>query len=212
MDIVTLSFSQNTRVEKNISFQISEMIGEVIKQPVRHLNLRDYNVMPCHLCAECADSHMCELDKAFRTLLNDLGNPDVIFMVVPYYSPFPSKLMIFFEKLNEIFYSAWINDQSYKNPLQETPVGLLVHGGLVHSEDTMNHYHTMMSTPIARTLKGLGFKVIEDNHLYKSGFAFGIENESCIKKVKKEVFPIVKHRDDFIRQTIEGYVNFAMNN
>jgi len=210
MDIVTLSFSQNTKAIKNNSFQIAEMIEEVIEKPVRHINIRDYHIMPCHLCGDCANSHTCEIDGAFKRLLVDIGNPDLLFMVVPYYSPFPSKLMIFFEKLNEIFYSAWMNDQTYIHPLQKTPVGLIVHGGLVSSKEVINHYKVMMNRPITHTLKGLGFKVVEDDELYKNGFALGIENESCIKGVKKEVFPLVSHRDDYIKQTIKSYVDFVI--
>jgi len=210
MKIKTISFSQNIGKERNNSLQIAEMVEKVLEKDATHINIRDYNIMPCHLCGKCVKSHTCVVDDAYKNLLEDIGEVDILFLVVPYYSPYPSKLMIFLEKLNEIFYSGWMKDPTYKHHLQNTKVGLVVHGGIVDSDLVKNHYKTMMSSALSHTLKGLGFKVVEDEEDYKNGYAFGIENESCIKGVKKEVFPIVSHRDDYIKDKIKVYTQFVL--
>jgi multimeric flavodoxin WrbA len=211
MQIKTMSFSQNTKKEKNNSARIAELISTVISESIEHINIKDYAIKPCHLCGECVNSHTCEMDLEFKRLLKDIGSPDLLFLVVPYYSPYPSKLMIFFEKLNEIFYSGWIQNQTYTHPLQNTKIGLIVHGGLVQSEEVVNYYHTMMNKPLAHTLKGLGFHIMCDDKNFPHGLAFGLEYEGSIVQTKGEVFPEVSHSDDYIIHAIKGYVEFAVN-
>jgi multimeric flavodoxin WrbA len=166
MQMTVISFSQNTSKAVTNSTQIGRVIQKLTHQDVDIINIKDYGLKPCHLCGKCSESKTCEVDSAFKKLLEDIKHPDLIFFVIPFYAPFPSKLMIFLEKLNEIFYASWLKDSSFFHPLQKAKVGLVTHGGLVDRVDVVKHYQTMLNEPMVKTLNGLGFKVIVDPKAY----------------------------------------------
>lgn len=211
MQMTIISFSQNTSRALTNSSQIGTIIQKLTDHEVDIINVKDYGLKPCHLCGKCKDSKTCEVDSAFKKLLEDIKHPDVLFFVIPFYAPFPSKLMIFLEKLNEIFYASWLKDQAFIHPLQKASVGLITHGGLVDSPDVVKHYQTMLNIPMVKTLSGLGFKVIVNQEEYPYGLAFGLENEQSIKMTKDNIFPDISHQETYLTKRIEAYVNYVIN-
>jgi len=193
------------------SSQIRAVIQKLAKQEVDSINVKDYGLKPCHLCGKCKDSKTCEIDPSFKKLLEDIKQPDLFFFVIPFYAPFPSKLMIFLEKSNEIFYASWLNGPSFVHPLQKASIGLITHGGLVDSPDIVKHYETMLNIPMVKTLSGLGFKVIRDQEQFPYGLAFGLENEQSIKMINDQIFPDISHQETYLTKRIEAYVNYVIN-
>jgi multimeric flavodoxin WrbA len=210
MLIKVLSFSQNKSKDINNSTQIGIAIKNITSKKVETITIKDYNITSCELCGKCVNAHNCVLDTEYRRLIEKIGNPDILFFVVPYYSPYPSKLMIFLEKLNEIFYSGWIKDNSYLHHLQKTKTGLIVHGGIVHNQKVISHYKKNLSIPLSFTLKSLGFKLIEDDNKFKDGFALALEDESSMT-YSNDVFPVVKHNDKYLESMLKDYVNLVIN-
>ena len=211
MHMTVISFSQNTSKAVTNSTQIGRVIQKLTHQDVDIINIKDYGLKPCHLCGKCAESKTCEVDSAFKKLLEDIKHPDLIFFVIPFYAPFPSKLMIFLEKLNEIFYASWLKDPSFIHPLQKAKVGLVTHGGLVDCVDVVKHYQTMLNEPMVKTLSGLGFKVIVDPKAYPYGLTFGLESDHSIKMDKDNIFPDISHQDSYVEHRMKDYVGYVIN-
>ena len=156
---------------------------------VEVIPLMDYDITPCILCGDCYKSSKCLYDEDFNELLTKLQDSQAGFIVVPHYSPIPAKLIMVFEKINEILYASWINDSKYQSPLKNMPVGIIGHGGMTETNDSLKYYHDHLITPVATTLKSLSFKIIGLNERFPNGAVFGLKDDSCLRKVEGLVFP-----------------------
>jgi multimeric flavodoxin WrbA len=188
------------------------MIGEIIKKDfketieVKTVPLVNYNFKPCILCGSCSKTGACIYDEDFNDIYSLMGKSDAIFFVVPHYSPIPSKLIMIFEKINEIMYAGWVNDQNYTAPITEKIVGIIGHGGCPENDKILKYYHDNLITPVARTLKSLSFDVMGVSEEFKYGTAFGLKDENCCKKVEDTVFPKIIQDWELIEKRIKPLV------
>jgi multimeric flavodoxin WrbA len=196
MKIACISAS-NTRLAegKSTSVRVCNMIKDIILKEAKEdievdiIALKDYNIKSCILCGACCSNGSCVYDEDFNKLLEALETVQGMFLVVPHYSPIPSKLLMIFEKLNEITYAGWINDPSYQSPFNNMRVGIIGHGGMVDNEANIKYYHDNLVTPVANTLRALSFHIVQPNNEYQNGVAFGLKDDTCIKKSDNSVFP-----------------------
>lgn len=195
MKIACISAS-NSRIaeEKSTSVRVCNMIKDIIKEmkediEVEIIALKDYNIKPCILCGACYSRGLCIYDKEFNKLLKTLETVQGIFLVVPHYSPIPSKLLMIFEKINEITYAGWLNNPNYQSPFANLKVGIIGHGGMVDNEANIKYYHDNLITPIADTLRALSFNIIQADNKFQNGVAFGLKDNTCLKKYENSVFP-----------------------
>lgn len=195
MKIICISAS-NTKLigDKSTSTRVCNLIKETIMDSRKDISvdvvpLMDYDIKPCILCGACYKNGSCTQDEGFNRLLSKLEECQGIFLVVPHYSPIPSKLIMIFEKINEILYAGWINNPEYQSPINNKPVGIIGHGGMAENENTLKHYHDHLVTPIANTLKSLSYNVIKLNESFPNGAVFGLKDDSCIKKIEHSIFP-----------------------
>ncbi|MDP4090725.1 MAG: NAD(P)H-dependent oxidoreductase, partial [Bacillota bacterium] len=184
---ITCISASNTRAkgDKSTSIRVCNLIKEIVlKEPqcpvtVDVIPLMDYEVKPCILCGACFKEGHCVQDEEFNRILEALVEAQGIFLVVPHYSPIPAKLIMVFEKINEILYARWINDQAYQSPFLNKPVGIIGHGGMVENEKSLQYYHDRLITPVADTMRSLSFKVIGLDEGFLNGAAFGLKDDSC---------------------------------
>lgn len=185
----------NLAEEKSTSDRVCNMIKDIILKEAKEdieveiIALKDYNIKPCILCGACYSNGLCIYDEEFNTLLKALMTVQGMYLVVPHYSPIPSKLLMIFEKVNEITYAGWINDPGYQSPFNNMRVGIIGHGGMVDNEANIKYYHDNLVTPIANTLKALSFHIVQPNSEYQNGVAFGLKDDTCIKKSENSIFP-----------------------
>lgn len=218
--LVTCLSTSNTKLKgkDSASTKICEIIRDIIFKEynkdvdvnVNVVPLMDYDIKSCNLCGKCSDDMNCVYDNDFNKLFKELSKSDKIFLVVPHYSPIPSKLIIMFEKINEILYGGWIKDKNFKSPLSKIKVGIIGHGGMPENEDVLNYYHNNLVTPIAKTLESLSFKTIGLNEKYPRGVVFGLKDETCIKVAKNELFPEISHDWELIKERIKPLVSNVM--
>ena len=181
--------------DQSTSVKVCGLVKELInkegtgKVDVEIIALKDYEIRPCSLCGGCYESGRCVCDDEINRLLSQIETAQGLFLVVPHYSPIPSKLIMLFEKINEISYAGWINDDKYQSPFYNMPVGIIGHGGMAESEKVLKYYHDHLVTPVANTLKSLSFKVISMDHDFRNGVCFGLKDDNCIKKVPDSIFP-----------------------
>jgi len=195
--------STSTRVCNLIKDQILEE-NEEIKVCIEPL--MNYDLKPCILCGKCCDIDKCLYDENFNKLYRLVKSSDAIFFVVPHYSPIPSKLIMIFEKMNEILYANWIKDSTYLSPFKNIPIGIIGHGGMPETKETLDYYHNHLVIPIANTLRSLTFNVIGVDEVYQHGAVFGLKDDHCIKKDANHIFPNIIQDYEMIKKRIEPLV------
>lgn len=164
MKIACISASNTNLAEgESTSIMVCNRIKDIIHTKIQDdievevIALKDYDIKPCILCGACYKNGLCIYDEEFNRLMKILETVQGMFLVVPHYSPIPSKLLMIFEKVNEITYAGWINNQSYQSPFHNIRVGIIGHGGMVENESNLKYYHDYLITPVANTLKSLSF-------------------------------------------------------
>ena len=193
---------------KSASTLVCHIIEENVKKAYgSYINtetvaLMDYDLKPCILCGSCAKNTICVYDDNFNKILNKLVQSDAIFFVVPHYSPIPSKLLMVFEKLNEISYGGYLESKDFVMPTARKPVGIICHGGCEESVEVLNYYYERLVKPIGATLKSLGFDVIGADEQHPYGITFGLKDDSCIVPVNNEIFPEIVHDWNVIEERI----------
>lgn len=79
--------------------EIKQMI---LSLPLSHeydfIEMSSVDIKPCFQCHDCTDSKKCDKDD-FPQVLHRLANADVNVIVVPVYTPYPSKFVALMEKL-----------------------------------------------------------------------------------------------------------------
>lgn len=196
MKIACISASNTKLAEgKSTSVMVCNIIKDIILKETKEyidieiIALKDYDLKPCILCGACYTNGLCTYDEEFNKLLKALGTVQGMFLVVPHYSPIPSKLLMIFEKVNEITYAGWINNPSYQSPFHNMRVGIIGHGGMVDNEANIKYYQDYLVTPIANTLKALSFHIVQPNHDNLNGVSFGLKDDTCLKKSESSIFP-----------------------
>jgi NAD(P)H-dependent FMN reductase len=178
---------------------VSERIGSEIE--VQITPLLDYEMKPCRMCGECFTLGECARDKAFNQLYRQLVDSDGIFLVCPHYAPFPSKVMILLEKLQEMIYLKSCADPSYQFPLSHKPVGIIVHGG--QTEEALPYYRAALLEPLANALASVQMRVIGADDEWARGIAFGIQR---LTLPSDSIFVSIEHDWPQIEQRVEKLV------
>jgi multimeric flavodoxin WrbA len=79
-----------------------EMKQMILSLPINHeydfIEFSAVNMQPCLQCEDCTDSRTCEKDD-FTKVLERLVRADLNLIVVPVYTPYPSKFVALMEKL-----------------------------------------------------------------------------------------------------------------
>lgn len=205
MRIVCIS-AANIEVARNNSASVRacELVKEIIlaKMPeaeVEIVPLIDFEMKPCRMCGACYPSGRCAHDAAFNQVFAKLTAAHGAFFVVPHYAPLPSKLMMLFEKMQEIAFLGWCADAGYRFPLAQKPVGVIGHGGQETSADTLAYYQRMIVEPVAAALRAVSLQVIGSDAGSPHGAAFAIQS---ITRRDGSIFVDIQHDWDDVRQRI----------
>jgi multimeric flavodoxin WrbA len=208
---ITCISAANIEVARNNSTSVHacELVRDLLQseQPdaeVEIVPLIDYEMMPCYMCGKCLEKQRCARDEAFNHVLEKMIAADGIFIVVPHYAPLPSKLMILFEKMEEIAYLNWCADSAYRFPLHEKPAGVIGHGGQQPTEAVLAYYKRMLVEPVAAALSSLSVRVIGAGDDWPNGVAFGIRS---ISKRDDSIFVDIQHDWEEVRRRIAPLVH-----
>ncbi len=184
--------------EHSASTRTCELIRDLAQAEgdaqVTILPLIDYEMKPCRMCGKCLEAGQCVCDTAFNQIYQRLAETDAVFVVCPHYAPLPSKLMMLLEKLEEICYLNWCQDQGYQTIVHQKPIGLVAHGG--QSTKAAAYYKTALLDPLALAFASVQMKVVGAGEQWPNGVAFGIKDLSL---TPGSVFVTIKHDWDDIR-------------
>jgi NAD(P)H-dependent FMN reductase len=198
--------------ENSTSTRVGHLIKNIVQQnneniSVEVLPLLEYDMKACLLCGACSNSSRCIYDEAFNRLLNKIEGVDGIFFIVPHYSTIPAKLIMIFEKLNEIIYAGWIKDPEFKAAWNNMPVAIIGHGGMVETMENLRYYHDQLVTRVADTLRSFSFLPIGLNEEYPNGACFGLSDTSCVRTREDAVYPDIIQDWDKIEPRIKPLVH-----
>lgn len=218
MKILCIS-AANTKLMgvNSTSIKVCKMIEDIIKREyddnafVDLAALANFELKPCILCGKCYETSSCVYDDSFNSIFSKLSEADAVFFVVPHYSPIPSKLLILFEKINEIAYASWLNNPEYALPFGGKPVGIIGHGGMAEKDETLKYYHDSLITMAANTLKSLSFQIVGHSEEYPNGAPFGLKNDECLKKSESNIFPDIIQDYSLIENRIRPLINNVMS-
>ena len=199
MQIICISASNvEPAREHSASTRACELIRELAQAEcdaqVDILPLIDYELTPCRMCGKCLEVGKCVRDNAFNQIYARLAEADAIFVVCPHYAPLPSKLMMLLEKLEEICYLNWCQNQQYQTIVYRKPIGLVAHGG--QPMDAASYYKTALLDPLALAFSSIQMRVASAGEMWPNGVAFGVQKLSL---PPGEIFVRIEHDWDDIR-------------
>jgi multimeric flavodoxin WrbA len=164
--------------------------------------LIDYEMISCRMCGKCFDTTRCVRDEAFNRVFEQLVDADGIVIVTPQYAPLPSKLVILFEKMEEMVFLRSTDDPEYRFPLYQKPVGIIGHGGQTGDAGLSYYMHSLLD-PIATVLTSVQMKVVGAGQEWPYGVVFGVKD---ISKRKDSIFVHIQHDWEAIRKRITPLV------
>lgn len=206
MKIICVSAS-NVELAREVSASTKtcEMSRELIltehSAQVEILWLIDYEMNPCRMCVNCLETGKCVRDDAFNHIHKNLAEADAVFMVCPDYAPLPSKVMMLLEKMEEICYINWCQDQKYQTVVFEKPIELVAHGG--QPTKAASYYETALLDPLALSFSSIQMKVVGARELSPNGVAYGVRNFGLIPD---SIFVEIEHDWEDIRSRLTPLV------
>lgn len=191
--------SASTKACQMIAEMVAEKYGDQVETDI--VSLIDHELHPCNMCGDCVGKGRCAHDQGFNDVFDRMAKGDALFFVVPHYAPIPSKLVILFEKMEEIVYLHYLNDKSYVFPLRRKPAGVIGHGGC--PEQYVKTYKTALVDPVSNVLRSCGVEIVGVDDEWPNGVAFAIAD---LRKPDDSIFPIIGHDWETIRQRVEPLV------
>lgn len=207
MKVVCLSASNiNPARQHSASTRTCELIRDQLleKQPsidVEIVPLIDYAMKPCRMCGECLPMLHCSQDEAFNQVHARLQSADAVFLVCPHYAPIPSKVMILLEKMEEMAYLKYCQDNTFLTPVHGKPIGIVAHGG--QTEEALPYYKTALLDPLANAFASVQMRVIGAGEQWPNGVTFGIKS---LTMPTNSIFVTIEHDWQAIRQRIQPLV------
>lgn len=168
--------------------------------------LLDFNLTPCIFCGKCVENSKCAYDEDFNAIYSKIENSDGIFVVVPHYAIIPAKLTMMMEKLNQIYYTAWIRDPNAKSALAGKKVAIVGHGG--SDERGFDHYKESIIKPLNHLFGSLQFQVIGIDDQTPKGVVFGVTG---MNETEESIFPDMVHDWKEIEEKIAPLVLAIIN-
>ncbi len=193
------------------STKVCQMIADMVR--ARHgyqvetdvVPLINHDLRSCNMCGECFGEGHCAHDQGFNEIFDRMAASDAIFFVVPHYAPIPSKLIILFEKLNEIIYLHQLNDKHYLFPLRGKSAGVVGHGGA--PEQYLDYYQAGLVKTVADAVRSCGMKIVGVDEKWPNGIAFGITK---LYRPDDSIFPVIEHDWETISHRVEPLVEKVM--
>lgn len=189
------------------STKTCELIQQIIlgktgkTHEIKILPLVEFNFKPCIFCGNCQNSNHCPYDPDFNSLYLEISHADLIYMVIPHYSIIPAKITMIMEKLNQLYYTAWLKSPDEPYPTSDKYVGLIGHGG--SDEQSNEHYRQMILTPMEYIFTSMGFNVLGNGEENPNGIVFGVNS---LKNDPSSIFPTMVHNWAGIEEKLTKFI------
>ena len=199
------------RRTESASTKVCALIKEIVQERqtsihVKTLRLVDYKLSNCVFCGQCLHAERCVYDEEFNQIYQKLKESDRIVLVVPFYSVIPSKLTMIMEKLNQIYYTAWLKNPDRAFALRGKKIAVIAHGGSVlrDNPNAQQVYTSLLLQPLHYSLTSFGFDVVGLDGDRAQGTTFGVEGYD---NREDAIFPDMIHNWTEIKETISPLVD-----
>jgi multimeric flavodoxin WrbA len=102
------------------------------------IRMAEMNIQGCIACEKCSDTGSCILSKNenddFNKILQTCITNDILLIITPIYSPYPSRLTAFMERLLSISFFPYMKNEAVK-PLLTKPTGIFCYGSAKIEDD-----------------------------------------------------------------------------
>ena len=194
--------------DKSASTRACQLVGEILtgarhdlQLEVEIIPLLDYEMKSCRMCGKCFEAGRCARDNAFNQVMDAMARADGLFLVCPHYAPFPSKVMILLEKLEEIVFLKSCADPDFHFTWNQKPMGIIAHGG--QTETALPYYRSALLAPLASAFRAVQANVIAASADSPDGAVFGIQS---LNLPQGSIFVDITHDWTAIRQAITPLV------
>ena len=194
MKVICISASNMKKAgDKSTSLIVCQTIGKIIKNRLQRnvaqveiIKLIDAELKPCTGCGDCYEAGKCAVDDDFNNIYSQIVESDAVFIVSPHYAPIPAKLSMLLEKMEQISFLRWFQDNDYQPVVYKKPVGIIAHGG--GSEAWVLHsYKSMVLDTIANALQTIMMDVVGLDEPWPNGVVFPVKE---VRKDKVGILPI----------------------
>jgi multimeric flavodoxin WrbA len=202
ISVPTFSFKED--IVQTTSYKICNFIKNKINAKDNYIDfsiieLKNYSMNPCINCIKCFNGKRCVIDNQFNEIYEKIINQDILFIVSAHYAPIPAKLCILLEKMEQISFIHWIQNNSYKSEVYGIPVGLISHGGS-GEESALKEYKRVVNDPIYNALQTIQLKLVPFNDEWNTGISISsldIEQKNTSQKGLKI--------DEYIERVLSVY-------
>lgn len=206
MNITILSGSNvGTSGKDSISLRTAELLKNKLYEvnsscSVNLVDLREYKLKSCEMCEKCAKAQRCVEDEDFNKLYDTISKSDELIVIAPHYAPIPSKLIIMFEKLEEMSYLQYCaGNTEAAHPTNKKKAGVIAHGGM--TQDYEQLYTENILTPLINVMECIGMKVV--NRKGNMPVCFGVKGFE--KKEDKITYDIIYDMDR-LNQAVDQFI------
>jgi hypothetical protein len=109
--------------------------------------------------------------------------------------------MILLEKMEEMAYLKYCQDNTFLTPVHGKPIGIVAHGGQI--EEALPYYKTALLDPLANAFASVQMRVIGAGEQWPNGVTFGIKS---LTMPTNSIFVTIEHDWQAIRQRIQPLV------
>lgn len=201
----------NIEVARNHSASVHacELVRDLLREErpdveVEITPLLDYEMNPCRMCGKCLHIQRCARDDGFNQVFEKMIASDGVFVVVPHYAPLPSKLMILFEKMEEIAFLNGCADSSYRFPLHQKFAAVIGHGGQQATDAVLAYYQRALVEPVSMALSSVAMRVVGAGPKEPNGVTFGIRS---LEMRDDSIFVDIQHDWEDVRRRIAPLVH-----
>ena len=211
MKVMCISSSNiiNKSLYESTSYKICQSVINSLKNKdfqAEIIDLRTCILNPCTGCGKCYTTHRCWCDKEFNVIYNKIINSSAVFIVSPHYAPIPAKLSMLLEKMEQITFLHWGNNNSYQSEVHNLPTGIISHGG--GADWALQEYKRMVNDTIGNALATIQMKLIPYSKDWNTGISFPVKNAYFIAG---NIFPKQEYNWDEINKKVAEYVDLVIS-
>lgn len=214
MNVVCISASNIKHAgQDSTSIKICKLIESMVKTKINTdvnvevIPLVNYELKPCIGCGKCFNQEICIHDSVFNEIYNVLIKADALFIISAHYAPIPAKLSMLLEKIEQLVFLKRFNNDKYRSPLFNKPVGIVGHGG--GTEKIIEYYKEPVLDSIWNALSyPVEMDIIKMNDDHDNGVVLPVKN---VRKVENSIFPVQEYDWKDIEERLKPLVNKVLS-
>ncbi|OPJ62895.1 NAD(P)H-dependent oxidoreductase [Clostridium oryzae] len=213
--VITCISASNIKhaVKNSTSLKTCKIIKDLLKMKVSdHVDVEiiplvNYELESCIGCGSCFQKDVCVHDESFNRIYQILVKSDALFIVSAHYAPIPSKLSMLLEKIEQLAFLKRFNNENYRSPLFNKPVGIVAHGG--GTEEIIKYYKEPVLDSIWNALSyPVEMNIVETDDEHSNGVILPVKS---VKRIDTSIFPMQEYDWSDIKERLSPLVSNVLD-